>query len=317
MLRFTFVTAFLIAALFVLPLHAQQKRSAYGPVVTAYLTSLSEELNELDFQLRQKEISRADYTRTRQRLLIVRRLVQERARASRTDRVPELQVLQLDEFGMVGLSLPPEPEKLQIGNVFDESWRLIGVEPTTPPFYVFEKVNFTGAQALEKTPERMLERQPQRKVDPLEVIETIVVPDPQPHRPLPPIASRPRTVFSGNGEFIEAETGGPQVSPSQLVGPRMLQFYLPEYTEKALEKAVAGELVVSALFRRDGKVREVKVEKGLGFGLDERAIEAVKRVDFEPARQGERSIDARAEILFTFTPGKVNARVRNVTSEEK
>ena len=313
MFRFTFVTALLISVLLASPLPAQQKKSAYGPVVTAYLTSLNEELNELDFQLQQKEISRADHARTRQRLLIVRRLVQERVRASHTDRVPELQVLQLDEFGMVGLSQPPEPEKLQVGAVFDESWRLIGVEPTKPPFYVFEKVNFSAAKA----PEKMVERQPQRQVDPREVIETIVVPDPQPHRPLPPISSRPRTVFSGNGELAEPETGGPLASPTQVVGPRMLQFYLPEYTEKALEKAVAGELIVSALFRRDGKVREVKVEKGLGFGLDERAAEAVKKVDFEPARVGERSVDARAEVVFLFNPGKVNARVRNVIPEEK
>jgi TonB family protein len=313
MFRFTIVTALLSSVLFVFPLRAQQKKTAYGPVVTAYLTGLNEELNELSFQLRQKEISQPDYVRTRQRLLLMRRLVQERVRASRADRVPELQVLQLDEFGMVGLSQPPEPEKLQIGNVFDESWRLIGIEPTKPPFYVFEKVNFSAAKA----PEKMLERQPQRPPDPRAVIETIIVPDPEPHRPLPPVSGRPRTVSSGNGEFIETETSGPLARPNQLVGPRMLQFYLPEYTEKALENAIAGELVVSAVFRRDGKVRDVKIEKGLGAGLDEHAVEAVKRLSFEPARQGERSVDARAEVVFLFQAGKVNARVRNVTAEEK
>jgi TonB family protein len=311
MFRFTFITALLISALCVSPLHAQQKKTAYGPVVTAYLTGLNEELNELNYQLRQKEISRADYDRTRQRLLILRRLVQERVKTSRADRVPELQALQLDEFGMVGLSLPPEPERLQVGNVFDESWRLIGVEPTKPPFYLFEKVVFTAAKA----PEKMLEREPQRQLEPREIIETIVVPDPPQPRALPSNATRPRTIFHGNGELLEPEPGAAAALPNQLVGPRMLQFYLPEYTEKALEKVVTGELIVSAVFRRDGKVREVKVEKGLGFGLDERAIEAVKRVSFEPARQGERSLDVRAEIVFIFTPGKVNARVRNVTPE--
>ena len=65
MFRFTFVTALLISVLLASPLSAQQKKSAYGPVVTAYLTSLSEELNELDFQLQQKDISRADHARTR------------------------------------------------------------------------------------------------------------------------------------------------------------------------------------------------------------------------------------------------------------
>lgn len=311
MFRFTLVTALLISISFAAPQLAQQKKSAYGPVITAYLTGLNEELNELNFQLQQKEIGRADFERTRQRLLILRRLVQERVRASRADRVPELQVLQLDEFGMVGLSQPPEPERLQVGNVFDESWRLIGIETTKPPFYVFEKIALTVAKA----PDTVRERQTQRQFDPLAVIETIVVPDPEVPRPLPPVATRSRTVTQGSGEFIEAETPAVLSKPDQLVGPRIVRFYLPEYTEKALEKLVNGELIVAATFRRDGKVRDVTVVKGLGSGLDERAVESLKRVSFEPARQGERSIDARAEVVFTFTPGKVNARVRNVKPE--
>lgn len=321
MFKFTLVTVLLLSIGFAAPQLAQtqlvqqkpspQKKSVYGPVVTAYLTGLNEELNELNFQLQQKEISRPDFERTRQRLLIQRRLVQERARASRADRVPELQVLQLDEFGMVGLSQPPEPERLQVGNVFDESWRLIGIEATQPVFYVFEKVALT----LAKAPEGRRERQAALPADPLSVIETIVVPDPQPLRPLPPAASRPRTVAQGNGEFIEAEPAPTVTKPDQIVGPRIVRFYLPEYTEKALEKLVNGELIVTALFRRDGKVRDVTVVKGLGSGLDERAVESVKRVSFEPARIGERSVDARAEIVFNFTPGKVNARLRNAKPE--
>ena len=34
----------------------QTRKPYFGPVVSAYLTSLREELNELDFQLRQREI---------------------------------------------------------------------------------------------------------------------------------------------------------------------------------------------------------------------------------------------------------------------
>jgi TonB family protein len=308
MVSFKVVIILSLLLLPALPLNAQQKRSPYGPVVAAYLTGLNEELNELAFQLRQREISRADYERTRQRLLILRHLVQERARQSRADAVPELQVLQLDEFGMVGLSQPPEPERLQLGNVFDESWKLIGIEKnekdkTKLPFYIFEKL----AIAPTKTRERLVERQAQYRFDPLEVIETIVVPDPEPHQPM---ATRSRTAT--------ADKDLPQPEPqagSAVAGPRIVGFYLPEYTEKAREKAVEGELIVSAHFRRDGKVRDVTVVKGLGAGLDERAVEAVKRINFEPARLGERSIDARAEIVFNFKLSKVNARVRNVVAE--
>ncbi|MBI1761872.1 MAG: TonB family protein [Acidobacteria bacterium] len=281
------------------------QKPVYGPVISAYLTGLREELNELDFQLRQQEISRADYERTRQRLLILRRLVQERAKQSRADVLPELQVLQLEEFGMVGLSQPPEPERLKPGNVFDDSWRLLSIEPTKPPFYIFEKVPLTPVAA----PEAMRERHVQRQFNPSEVIETIVVPDPPSFQPM---ASRPRNVTPPLDET--AEPAAALASPQQLVAPRMLHFFLPEFTERAREKALEGEVIVSATFRRDGQIKDTVVEKSLGFGLDERAVEALKRASFEPARMGERSLDARAEVVFSFKLSKVSARLRNATA---
>ena len=47
------------------PAIAQTKRASYGPVVKAYLTGLDEELTELEFQLRDKEITREIYDRTK------------------------------------------------------------------------------------------------------------------------------------------------------------------------------------------------------------------------------------------------------------
>jgi hypothetical protein len=164
---------------------AQAPKVYYGPVVSAYLTSLREELNELDFQLQQREITREEFNLSRARLLLLRRLVQERAQKTHVDYVPELQALTIHEFGMVGLSQPPEPDKLQLGQVFDENWQLVSIEPAKPPFYVFEKVQL-GQSA---TRERMIERQQAPLANPQAVIETIVVPDP-PY--LPPPASRPR-----------------------------------------------------------------------------------------------------------------------------
>lgn len=166
---------------------APAAKSYYGPVVSAYLTSLREELNELDFQLQQREITREEFNMSRSRMLLLRRFVQERAQKTHVDYVPELQALTLGEFGMVGLSQPPEPEKLQLGQVFDESWQLISIEAGKPQFYVFEKVQ-VGQSASR---ERMIEKQPAPLANPLAVIETIVVPDPI---YLPPAASRPRKV---------------------------------------------------------------------------------------------------------------------------
>ena len=43
-------------------------------------------------------------------------------------------------------------------------------------------------------------------------------------------------------------------------------------------------VVVSLLVNEDGGVREVKVLRGAGFGLDEKAIEAVRTWRFEPQK---------------------------------
>src|SRR5215470_18941756 len=83
---------------------AQQKRATYGPVVSAYLTGLGEELNELEYQLRRQEISRADYERAKQRLTILRRFVERYAAGSHEDIVPEYQALAEDELNTLGLS---------------------------------------------------------------------------------------------------------------------------------------------------------------------------------------------------------------------
>ncbi|HYE74725.1 MAG TPA: hypothetical protein VEF04_15405, partial [Blastocatellia bacterium] len=64
MLKFTLAFIMLITPSFLHTAHAaQKKKPSYGPVVSAYLANLEEELNELEFQIRHQEISRRDYER--------------------------------------------------------------------------------------------------------------------------------------------------------------------------------------------------------------------------------------------------------------
>src|SRR5262245_58111249 len=90
---------------------APQKRATYGPVVKAYLTGLDEELTELEFQFRHKEISHEIYERTKQRLAILRRYLIHIAADNAEDRVPELQVLADDELGTLKLKVELDPDR--------------------------------------------------------------------------------------------------------------------------------------------------------------------------------------------------------------
>jgi hypothetical protein len=146
MRKLLFTTILITAFAITHPIAAQQARKTFGPVISAYLTSLAEESRELEFQIRRREISRGDYERTRQRLLLLRRFVEQRAAKSREDRVPEFQILTAGELGTLGLSVRPEPAQLRVGAVLDKQWRLISladtVEAGSARFFVFERIGW-------------------------------------------------------------------------------------------------------------------------------------------------------------------------------
>jgi TonB family protein len=63
----------------------------------------------------------------------------------------------------------------------------------------------------------------------------------------------------------------------------------PEYTEEARKEKLQGIVTLEVLVRADGRAGQVKIVKGLGLGLDERAVNAVKAWRFDPARDAARS----------------------------
>jgi protein TonB len=62
----------------------------------------------------------------------------------------------------------------------------------------------------------------------------------------------------------------------------------PEYTDEARHEKLQGSVTLRVLVTADGRAGQVKIVKGLGFGLDERAMDKVRTWRFEPARDGSR-----------------------------
>jgi protein TonB len=76
----------------------------------------------------------------------------------------------------------------------------------------------------------------------------------------------------------------------------------PEWTEEARRNRIQGKVLLRAVFAADGTVKNIQVVRGLGYGLDEKAIEATKRIQFVPARGPDgRPASVRANINVTFT----------------
>jgi TonB family protein len=74
----------------------------------------------------------------------------------------------------------------------------------------------------------------------------------------------------------------------------------PEYPEKARVQRLQGAVLLSIEVWPDGRAHNVRVERGLGLGLDERAVEAVRKWEFEPGtKDGEPvRVVCRVEVIF-------------------
>lgn len=310
MYRPLFLTVVLAALMIISPSLAQEPQQTPGPVVSAYLTSLAEEIRELDFQLRQKEISRSDYERTRQRLLLMRAMIESRAAETAEDRVPEFQIVTASEFSILGLSATPEAAKLKADAVFEDQWKLLRVVAPArkggTKFYVFERLGFDQRPLEIEVDEKMSALNAQAASVPASsVLETIVM-----------IEDAPWWLAGSNGSdkppatAATSATAAATIPPASETGsPRFLTFYLPVYTTEAREKNIEGEIILSAVFGSNGQVRDVRQIKGLGHGLDERAIESLKKISFDPARRDRQAVDVRTRVIYRFTLSRVTVQV--------
>jgi protein TonB len=64
---------------------------------------------------------------------------------------------------------------------------------------------------------------------------------------------------------------------------------------------VTGDVVLEIVIRSDGSVGNVKVLRGLGFGLDDRAVAAVRNWKFSPARRLGTPVDVIVEVEVEFS----------------
>ena len=109
----------------------------------------------------------------------------------------------------------------------------------------------------------------------------------------------------GAGPGLEDGTGGgtgggPFRPGSGIEPPRLLREVKADYTDEARRRGVTGGVVLEVVITRDGTVGDVKVLRGLGFGLDEGAIAAVRHWRFAPARRRGEPVDVLVEVEVEF-----------------
>lgn len=83
--------------------------------------------------------------------------------------------------------------------------------------------------------------------------------------------------------------------------PRIISTVKPFYPPRALGEQVQGKVRVQAVFGADGRVRDIRVVRGLGYGLDEAAVQAVRQIRFKPATRD--GVPVAAMMTFTVSFG--------------
>lgn len=73
-----------------------------------------------------------------------------------------------------------------------------------------------------------------------------------------------------------------------------------KYPEKARLNNIEGRVFVQFIVDTEGRVQNPEVIRGLGYGCDEAALEAVKQLEFEPGLQRGRAVNVRFSLPIVF-----------------
>jgi TonB family protein len=87
---------------------------------------------------------------------------------------------------------------------------------------------------------------------------------------------------------------------SQTKAPRILKRVEPQYTEEARIHRLQGTVLLSGVLRENGRLIAIPVKKRIGSGLDDKAMDCVRRWQFEPATRDGAPVSAPVHIEITF-----------------
>ena len=91
-----------------------------------------------------------------------------------------------------------------------------------------------------------------------------------------------------------------QPIPAKLVPAEIVSKPTPVYTEEARKLRIEGEVLLEVVFESSGRLRIVRLVRGLGYGLDEAATRAAEQIRFKPALRDGQPADSTAVLHIVF-----------------
>jgi periplasmic protein TonB len=111
---------------------------------------------------------------------------------------------------------------------------------------------------------------------------------------------------AGNGSGVGPGSGGNTGGGPKRIGggvsaPVLVYSVDPEFSEEARRAKTAGNVMVSLWVDEKGNPSHVRVIRGVGMGLDEKALAAVKQYRFRPAMENGKPVTVELNVEVTFT----------------
>ena len=113
-------------------------------------------------------------------------------------------------------------------------------------------------------------------------------------------------IGSGNGNGLGTGNGGNMGGGAMRIGggvspPIPVSMPDPEFSEEARKAKVSGNVLVYLWVDQNGNPTHVRVIRGIGMGLDEKAMEAVRQYKFKPAKKDGKPVTVEMNVEVNFT----------------
>ncbi len=99
---------------------------------------------------------------------------------------------------------------------------------------------------------------------------------------------------------LQPDTHGAYKPGGAVSLPKLMHQVEPRYSKLAKKKKIEGHVIVSLIVDETGKPQDVHVKQGLGYGLDEEAVTAVRAWSFEPSRLNNKPVSIAMDVDVNF-----------------
>ena len=97
------------------------------------------------------------------------------------------------------------------------------------------------------------------------------------------------------GQTVPIRPGG------DVISPRVLTRAAPSIPDLAIKLRAAGEVSLSFVVQTDRTIRDIQVVRSIGYGMDEEAIQTVKKWRFAPGTKDGLPVDVRIRAAVGFS----------------